>query len=223
MSLFNHKTKHQAFGLIEVLISVVILSIGLLGLASLQNKTIQSVQEGDNLVSASIVAQEMARRMLSNRYVTAQGRQGYLAIDLNNDIANAGGVSAWAASVQSSNPNIANCYSADSTESCFAPGGSYANSSDHITALNNMQLKDQVELRVLAANILPQGEIKICFDSATAKTAWTCNNVATRVASRNENVFTVKVRWTNLLTNAPQMYSIQFTAECSNSGASFCG
>jgi len=222
LKLFNSKIKLRAFGLVEVLISVVILAIGLLGLASLQNATIQSVQEGDNLVSASLIAQEMAKRMLSNRYVTAQGRQGYLAIDLSGAVASAGGAVPWAAAVESANPSIDNCYSASASTSvsCFDPGGSLASSGDHKTALNNMQLKDQVEMRLLAANILPQGLINICFDSTNAHTAWTCDNAATRVASRNENVFTVKVQWTNILTNITQLYSVQFTAECDDASCS---
>ena len=221
--MLKPKFTHAGFGLIEVLIAVVVVSIGLLGLASLQNKTIQSVQEGDNLVSASIIAQEMAKRMISNRYMTAQGRQGYLALDLTTDIATAGGVVPWATGVQTSNPDMINCYSSDNTESCFASGATYTNSSDHINALTNMMLMDQVEMRLLAWNALPQGQIKICFDSTGAKTTWACDNVATRVASRNENVFTVKVQWTNLLTNTSQMYSLQFTAECDNSSSTYCG
>lgn len=216
--------KPQGFGLIEVLISAVILAVGLIGLASIQNRSIRSIQEGDNLVTASMIAQEMAKRMLTNPYVTSLGRQGYLSTDLSGDIASAGSVSAWAASTLSSNPDIENCYTnTGTTQSCYAPSATIGDSTDHIQALQNMQLMDQVEMRLLAANSLPQGEIMICFDSTTADTAWTCDNVATRVTGRNENVFTVKVQWNNIFAKTTQMYSLQFTAQCTDDSATFCG
>lgn len=217
------KSKIHAFGLIEVLIAVVILSIGLLGLASLQSRSIQSLQEGDNLVTASMIAREMAQRMLSNPYITAQGRQGYLLTDINDDVNNAGGVTDWAADTLAANPDVANCYSEDPADSCFATGADTGDPAERITALTNMEIMDQLEMRLLAANMLPQGEIMICFDSTTATTAWACDNVATRVAARNEDVYTVKVRWNNLFTNSSQMYTLQFTAECTDPSATFCG
>lgn len=222
-SLFKLKSKQQAFGLTEVMISVVILSIGLLGLASLQNRSIQTLQEGDNLVMASMIAKEMAQRMMSNRYVTAQGRQGYLATDLSGAITSDGGVPDWVTATLSSNPNITTCYSANDSQSCLNPGGSFSDSSDHEAALANMQLLDEVELRNLAWTVLPQGQIMICFDSSGAYTSWACDNVATRTAARNENVFTVKVQWNNLFSNTTQMYTVQFTAECDSSDPAYCG
>ena len=86
-----------------------------------------------------------------------------------------------------------------------------------------MEVIDQVEMRLLAANTLPQGQIKICFDSADAFTDWDCDNVATRITARGENVFTVKVQWNNLFTNSSQMYALQFTAACTSNNATFCG
>lgn len=218
---FNHKI--SGFGLVEVLIAAVILAVGLIGLSSLQNKSIQSVQEGDNLVTASMIAEEMARRMLANPYITSLGRQGYLATDLNNDVANAGGVTAWATATQTANPNITRCYSANNTQSCYAPSATIGNSADHIQALQNMEILDQVEMRLLAWNSLPQGQIMICFDSAGAYTSWACDNVATRIAARNEDVFTIKVQWNNIFSNTTQIYAMQFTAQCTNSSASYCG
>jgi len=227
LSLFKSKNRQHAFGLVEVLISVVILSIGLLGMASLQNATIQSVQDGDNIVSAAVIAQEMAKRMMSNRYLTSLGRQGYLALDLTTNVASAGGVVPWAAATLSANPNITNCYATSTSTSCYNPGGSYSSSSDHINALTNMELMDQVEMRLLAANTLPSGLIMLCFDSSTAYTAFSCNNTSTRTPTNtymvNENVFTVKVQWTSILNNTTNMYALQFTAECDNTSSSYCG
>jgi type IV pilus modification protein PilV len=230
--LRKYTNRSAGFGLTEVLISVVIVSIGLLGLTSLQNHSIKSLQEGDNLVMASMIAKEMAQRMMSNRYVTAQGRQGYLATDLSGAIATDGGVLAWASDVLSSKPDITNCYAANNSYSCFAPGGSLSSHSDHQTALYNMQAMDEVELRTLAWNILPQGQIHICFDTAGPYTSWACNNVSSRVSATNgnslitnvsENVFTIKVLWNNIFTNSTQMYALQFTAECDDGSSTYCG
>lgn len=216
--------KSLGFGLVEVLITAVILAVGLLGLASLQNRSIRAIQEGDNLVTASMIAQEVAKRMITNNYITSLGREGYLAIDLSNAVSTGGGVESWAASTLSGSPDITRCYSGvGTTQSCYAPGATIGNSSDHITALQNMALLDQVEMRLMAWRSLPQGQIMICFDSTTAYTGWSCDNVATRVSSRNENVFTVKVQWTDIFTNTTQMYALQFTAQCTNSSSSFCG
>lgn len=222
MLRFNKKS--SGFGLIEVLISAVILAVGLIGLASLQNRSIRAAQEGDNLVTASMIANEVAKRMLTNQYVTSLGRSGYLATDLNGDIAAGGGVPTWAASTLASNPNITRCYSAEgTTQSCYGPTATIGDPADHIEALQNMQLLDQVEMRLLAWNSLPDGQIMICFDSTTAYTGWACDDVATRVATRNENVFTVKIQWTNIFTNTSRMYALQFTAQCTDPGAGFCG
>lgn len=217
-------SKISAFGLIEVLISAVILAVGLIGMAALQARSIRAMQEGDNLVTASMIAEETVKRMLANRYITSLGRQGYLAIDLNDDVANAGGVETWAATTLSASPEITSCYAAfETTESCYNSGATIGDSSDHIDALENMQLMDQVELRMLAWNSLPSGELKICFDSATSLTSWACNDVATRISSRNENVFTVKVQWTDIFNNESKMYALQFTAECTDGSATYCG
>lgn len=221
--MINRFDRQAGFGLIEVLIAAAILAIGLTGLASLQSRAIQSVQEGDNLVTAAAIAEEMALRMLSNPYITAQGRQGYLDANLSGSVVAAGGGQAWANAVFAANPHLGNCYSSNNTQSCYNINATIGNSSDHITALQNMQLMDQAEMRLLAANSLPDGEIMICFDSATPYTAWECDNSATRIAARNENVFTVKVQWTNLISNSSQIYAMQFTAQCTNNSSTYCG
>lgn len=216
--------KMAGFGLIEVLVTAVILAVGLVGLASLQARSIRAIQEGDNLVTAAMIAQETAKRMLANKYITAQGREGYLQVDLSGAIDSAGDVETWADNVLSANPNINNCYApADTTNSCYNPSATIGLSSAHIQALQNMELMDQVELRLLAANSLPDGELKICFDSTTALTDWECDNVATRIEDRAENIFTVKVQWTDIFSNTPQLYALQFTASCTDNSSSFCG
>ncbi len=217
------KLKYAAFGLLEVLISAVILAIGLLGLASMQTKSIQSLQEGNNLATASMLAHEIQQRMISNPYITSVGRAGYLAADDSNNFANSAAAVTWANNTLTNSPNITRCYSADTTQSCYAPGATIGNSAAHMVALNNQMLMDQVEIRLLASKLLPDGEVKICFDSSNGLNSWSCDDTAVRIDERDENVFTVRVRWNNLFTNSPQIYSIQFTAPCIDNGVAYCG
>ena len=90
-------------------------------------------------------------------------------------------------------------------------------------------------MRQLAADMLPDGQILICFDSSgSALTTWGCNNTATRATassstttentySISENIFTVKVSWNNLYSNEQQVFALQFTGQCTNGGPTFCG
>lgn len=218
--------KINGFGMVEVLISAVILAVGLIGLASLQTRSIRAIQEGDNLVTASMIAQETAKRMLTNKYITSLGRSGYLALDLSGNLPVPADIPTWATDTLAANSAIVNCYPPNDDEnviSCYNNGATIGNSSDHIQALENMALLDQVELRMLAANSLPNGEIMICFDSSSTLNNWECDNVATRIASRGENIFTVKVRWNNIFSNTQQIYTLQFTAQCPNGSGTFCG
>lgn len=219
----NYWSRERGFGLVEVLISAMVLAVGLLGLIALQNKALQTTQEGDNLMTAALIAQEMAKRMLSNNYRTSLGRQGYLATDLNNAVENAGGVEDWVEEMLSNNPDIVRCYAADDTQSCVNPGGNLNNSGDHQQALLNMQMMDEVEMRLLAWNSLPNGEIKICFDNGFLDSDWQCNDQVSRSEEWHENLFTIKVRWTNLIEKDESIYYLQFIAQCTDPDPAFCG
>lgn len=226
-------SRQSGFGLIEVLITAVILGIGLLGIASLHNRTIQVVKEGDNMVTAAVIAAEMAQRMMTNNWATGQGSSSsfsglgygsYLQVDLDGDIAAAGGVTNWANGIANTYPDIFRCYAANDTESCVPPTADINNMQDHTKGFANMQLLDQYEMRLLANSSLPDGEIKICFDNASnTYSDWNCNDIASYVRvggssqyGVSESVFTVKVRWTNIFTNTTQIYAQQFTAECNH-------
>lgn len=55
--------------LIEVLVSIVVLSIGLLGSAGLMVNSMRNLNEVGNSVSASSYARELAERMMANRQI----------------------------------------------------------------------------------------------------------------------------------------------------------
>ena len=67
------KNKQRGFTLLEVMISVIILSIGLLGLAALQLTTLRSNTSAYNRSVATIMAYDIADRMRANRVATKAG------------------------------------------------------------------------------------------------------------------------------------------------------
>jgi len=65
--IMNHRQK--GFGLIEVLVSMLILAIGLLGIAGLQAQSIRFNHEAYLRTQATVLANDIADRMRANRTV----------------------------------------------------------------------------------------------------------------------------------------------------------
>ena len=65
--------KARGFTLIEVMISVLILAIGLLGVASMQTRSLQMNQSAQFASQASILAYDIADRMRANRAAALDG------------------------------------------------------------------------------------------------------------------------------------------------------
>ena len=65
--IITRPSKIAGFTLIEVLVSVFILAVGLLGFAALQLTAINNNQEGYFKSQATIIAQDIASRMRANR------------------------------------------------------------------------------------------------------------------------------------------------------------
>lgn len=57
------RDRHTGFSLVEVLVAVVVLAVGLLGLAALQIKGLQSAHAAYQRTLASIIAQDAAERL----------------------------------------------------------------------------------------------------------------------------------------------------------------
>lgn len=79
MFLFSAKNSrnHRGFSLLEVLVTVVVLSVGLLGIAALQLKSLRFTYDSNLFYLASQQANDMADRMRANR-------QGVIAGAYNN-------------------------------------------------------------------------------------------------------------------------------------------
>ena len=67
----NHLNRSQKGAtLLEVLVSIVVLSIGLLGTAGLMVNTLRNISEQGNSVGASTYARELGERMMANRAIS---------------------------------------------------------------------------------------------------------------------------------------------------------
>jgi type IV pilus assembly protein PilV len=87
--------------LLEVLITVVLVSVGLLGLAGLQLATVQNTNSAGERFEATTLAQDILERMRANRI---QALGGQYNLDMGDDPAAAGLVAddldAWMAALQ---------------------------------------------------------------------------------------------------------------------------
>lgn len=70
----NSSASQAGTTLIEVLITVVLVSIGLLGLAGLQLTTVQNTNSSGERFAATILAQDVLERMRANRQEALLGR-----------------------------------------------------------------------------------------------------------------------------------------------------
>ncbi|NOZ37985.1 MAG: type IV pilus modification protein PilV [Gammaproteobacteria bacterium] len=101
MSHIDNKTTHkmiQGMTLVEVMIALVILSVGLLGLAGLQIHGLRGSSNSNSRVQAVFIASDMAERMRANS-LEFNTNLAYKNITLN----------ASACGVQPTNCNTANC------------------------------------------------------------------------------------------------------------------
>lgn len=73
MNRKNPRTAQQGFSLMEVLVTVLILAIGLLGLASLQLNALRNNTSAQERSQATVLAYEIADRMRSNRVTARAG------------------------------------------------------------------------------------------------------------------------------------------------------
>ena len=86
--MINLNKKHDGFSLLEVLISVVILSIGLLGMAGIQLKGLSSNNSANIRTQATLLANDLAERMHANPGGTSDPKDAkvntnYVNMDFN--------------------------------------------------------------------------------------------------------------------------------------------
>jgi type IV pilus assembly protein PilV len=193
------RKKNLAFGLIEVLIATVILAIGLLGVAVLQQKAMLLSRDAENSANAAMLIAEMTGRMRGNI----------------NEAQKDTGVFATTSTYIKSRSSVADTLTSFYTNSAI---GDDANHTNALTALipptdtncsysstntctpMESAARDLLEWKGLIKMSLPNGVGIICFDSnpATNQGSLTCDgNNPGRTGSIKSIVYTIKVRWTD--------------------------
>ncbi len=163
---------HQAgFSLVEVLITIVILSIGMLGSAGMQTAALQANTQTRHQVVAAALASELAEAMRGNHKIalTADPADNPYLIDYS-----AGELAA---------PTI----------DCLAESCSANTDEDR---LNNAQWQVHEWMSRLQTE-LPSPRVRICFDSTpfhatTGAAQWDCDNLG--------DVVVAKIAWTRVNT-----------------------
>lgn len=179
-----HKTKQSGFTLIEVLISVFVLALGVIGAAGMQLVAMRAGQQSGLQTVAVQLATEMADNMRQN------------ASEMNKADSDNPYLFAYNAATDTAPTTPANmCYGAACTSAELATANIYA-------------------WKIRLKTGLPGGRVVICrdetpWDTSGAKLTWTC---ASTVATTNSVPYVIKVGWQGkdvdkdtkvLLTNQP--------------------
>ncbi len=80
-NFIHNRSRHHGFSMIEVLVTLLVLSIGLLGLAAMQASSMQNTHSAYLRSQATYLAYDMLDRMRSNM----AGLNGYGGIDTSNN------------------------------------------------------------------------------------------------------------------------------------------
>ncbi len=174
----SHKKRSRSagFSLLEVLISIIVLSFGLLGVVGMQAAALKANREAAYQASATRLGRELAEMMESNRGIaalTSTADNPYLATFTG---------------APSDVPTIftTNCWTGD----CYS-----TNTAATKTAIAKWQIQDWL-YRV--SSDLPGVRVAICFDEtpydADGLPQWTCNDAGT--------VVIIKIGWTRASTNS---------------------
>ncbi len=146
------QTRQRGFTLVEVLVSVVILSIGVLGAVGMQAASLQSNREVRYQVIAASMARELAEKMRGNHVIAIKPAVADNPYLLDTTLSASSTLTA----------PTPNCYSA----SC--PTGL------------NVAAWDIYDLQVRLRDALPSPRIRICLDATPFTSAgvaqWTCSN-----------------------------------------------
>lgn len=185
----NNKIAYQAsgFSLLEVIIATIIIAIGLLGFAKLQQQSLRSIQDTNNANAAAYLAMEMANRLTSNQLEIAK-RENSAYIKSFSSInaaltafeTRSGENSQDTAFLNSILPNTNNCYSeagCSNTERAVA---------------------DLFSWKTELQQLIPGAQSRICFDSdpSAHTNSLACDDNV--VLQGNSVAYTIKIMWDNI-------------------------
>lgn len=184
IGLLPHRVRSDAgFSIIEVLVAIIILSIGMLGAVGMQTAALQSNKESRNQAAATSFARELAEKMRGNHIVAIRSAAG----DINPYVLDATLDASTVISIPSQN-----CFTA-------ATG---------CTALEDVARWDMADWQLRVQKELPTPRVKVCFDNdpfdSAGKPRWACSNsggVAVVKMSWNRNNTAGKLTFTSDTTN----------------------
>ena len=182
----HRRARHSAgFSLIEVLISIVVLSFGMLGMVGLQAAALQANREARMQSTATGLARELAEKMRGNHIISN------LTTVANNPY-----LGTFTSPLAAAAPNYClsvgqNCFNAGSTDTVNA------------TTVANAEMTEWLA-RVDSA--LPGAQVSVCFDNAPFTSGglpqWTCSN--------SGDVAIIKIGWTRGTTKRSQTGAAAF-------------
>ena len=166
------------FSLLEVLISIIVLSFGLLGVVGLQAASLKANREAVYQSSATRLGREIGEMMESNRQI------GVLTNATDNP---------YLLSFNSSTDTVASAISI--TTNCWTGNCYSANTAAAQKIIAQWQAQDWL---YRLNSELPGARVTICFDATpydgTGLPQWTCSNSGT--------IAVIKIGWTRASTNS---------------------
>ena len=180
------RRRQRGFSLVEVLVSIVVLSFGMLGMVGLQAAALQANREAKYQSAAVTLARELAEMMRGNKDVaidTTAAKNPYLR----------------AVSAALTAPTPSRCLDVAASTRCSAvaitPPDPHTNATPQQVTIANAQMTEWLER--LDAEV-PGAKVAVCFDTAPYDTTtglpkWTCSNSGTTAY--------IKIGWTRASTN----------------------
>lgn len=174
----KNRTYDQGSSLIEVLVATVILSLGLLGYAQLQLKTMKQSNDSLRSTLATIMAEDMIERIRSNRTEALKGASGNYH-----------------------NPSLET-----TVPSCMGKNNEGKYDASLVCTPSELALFDIDEWKKSVANSLPNPETIVCVDSTPeSPLSDTLGNLGTAGCdgqlTSNRLVYTVRILWDGGTTN----------------------
>lgn len=173
------QTRRQAqggFSLIEVLISIVVLSFGMLAMVGLQASALQANREARMQSTATNLARELAEKMRGNHEIAT------LITTATNPY-----LGAFGHPMAARTPTY--CYATG--QNCDVSGGT------ELAKATQVANAEMTEWLARVDDILPEGRVVVCFDATPFKTngdaQWDCSDTG--------DIAVVKMGWTRGSTN----------------------
>lgn len=176
----KHMPFNKGFTLLEILVAVVIFSIGLLGLASLQTTSLKLTNDSLDRTVATILANDMIDRMRANVEATSLGTTS----PYNNPSKNA-----------TSNPNCYGLNSDGSSSDSAQCDSTQMAQNDFADWYAAIQGSAATSWRPAITALLPSGNGVVCIDSTPndgTPSSVSCDGIT---AVPSKPVFSIKIWW----------------------------